>query len=239
MVRELCGDAALKNVVLVTNMWSEVTPEVGEDRERQLSSNFFKPVLDLGAQMARHYNTAQSAHDIIRRMVANEPVVLQIQRELVDEHKDIANTAAGEVVNQELNEQMRRNQAELKEVQEEIERALEEKDEQTTRELEEERRKLVEQMEGIMKDSDGMTLKYAAEKGKIKAKITEMERGANERGWVEAGYRQQSTDLNRYPQHGAGASTVGQLRLEQETERPQDQLDDSDDNDSVTTPLNR
>ena len=76
MVRELCGDAALKNVVLVTNMWSEVSPDVGQNRENQLSAKFFKPVLDLGAQMVRHHHTVQSAHDIIRRMVANDPVVL-------------------------------------------------------------------------------------------------------------------------------------------------------------------
>ena len=66
--RKLCGDAALANVVLVTNMWGEVSPEVGEARESELSGNFFKPVLDLGAQMVRHHNTVHSAHDVIRRI---------------------------------------------------------------------------------------------------------------------------------------------------------------------------
>ena len=34
----------------------------------------------------------------------NNPVVLQIQCELVDEHRDVTNTAAGEVIGRELEE---------------------------------------------------------------------------------------------------------------------------------------
>ena len=71
------------------------------------SGKFFKPALDNGAQLVRHHNTVQSAHSIIRRIVANHPVALQIQRELVDEHKDIALAAVGEVINRELHEQIR------------------------------------------------------------------------------------------------------------------------------------
>ena len=77
--------------------------------------------------MIRHHNTAQSAQDIIRTAMKNRPVVLQIKRELVDEHKDIVDTAAGETVNQELNEQIRRHQIELKEVQEQMMQTLKEK----------------------------------------------------------------------------------------------------------------
>jgi hypothetical protein len=51
-------------VVLLTNMWGEVSHEVGEARERELTSNFFKPALDKGAQLVRHHNTEQSAHTL-------------------------------------------------------------------------------------------------------------------------------------------------------------------------------
>ena len=47
--RRLCGDAALKNAVLVTNMWGEVSGNIGEAREKELSSKIFKPALDNGA----------------------------------------------------------------------------------------------------------------------------------------------------------------------------------------------
>ena len=139
MFRELCGDATLKSVVLVTNMWGDVSRDAGKVREDELSSHFFKQAIAKGARMTRHYNTEQSAHDIVRMVVGNQPVALQIQRELVDERKDVIDTAAGQAVNRELDEQIGRHQAKLKEVQEEMQA------------LEEERRKLRE----IKKDSEG------------------------------------------------------------------------------------
>ena len=176
MLHELCGDATLKNVVLVTNMWDEVPRDAGESRENELSTVFFKPVLDKGARMTRHYNTEKSAHDIVRIIMKNRPVVLQIQRELVDEHRDIVHTAAGEIINRELNELIRRHQASLNTIQEEMKQALKDKDEETRQELEEERRKLQEQMEKIKEDSEGMVSNYAEEKERMKARMKEMDR---------------------------------------------------------------
>ena len=236
MFHELCGDAALKNVVLVTNMWGQVSRDVGEARESELSSNFFKPVLNEGARMVRHNNTVRSAHDIIRRIIANTPTVLQIQQELVEEHKDIANTAAGEVISKELNEQMRRHQAELKVVQEEMVQALKGKDEEARQELEEERRKLQERMEKVKKDSEGMALNYATEKARMEAKMKEMEQEA-ERERAEAEYHRPSTHHNRHPEDTADASASDLPRSEQRVETLQVQLDDSDDDGLITIPI--
>ena len=175
MFRELCGDTTLKNVVLLTNMWGDVSREVGEVREDELSSNFFKPVLDKHAQMTRHYNTAQSAHDVIRKIMMNHPEALQIQRELVDEGKEIVDTAAGGAVDKELNEQIKRHQAELEALEQEKVRALEKKDEETRQELEEEMKKRQELMEKTKKDKEGMAAKFAAETANMDAKMKEME----------------------------------------------------------------
>ena len=71
-----------------------------------------------GAQMIRHHNTVESAHDVVRRVMANRPVVLQIQRELVDERKDIVDTTVGEAISQEPDGQTRRHQAKRKKPQE-------------------------------------------------------------------------------------------------------------------------
>ena len=230
MFRELCGDRTLKNVVIVTNMWGEVPLDVGESRENELSSNFFKPVLDKGAQMVRHHNTAQSAHDVIQMIMKNRPVVLQIQRELVDEHKDIVDTAAGEAVNRELNEQIRRHQAELKTVQREMMQALKEKDEETRQELEEETRKLQEQMEKIKMDSEGMASNYAAEKGRMEVKMRKMEQEAKrERQRAEAEYNRQMTDLNRRLESATNASKAERERMQWEMRMLRDRLDESDD----------
>ena len=124
MFRKLCGETTLKTVIIVTNMWGEAQCDIAEGFEKELSSKIFRPVLDMGAQMVRHHDTVQSAHDIIRRIAVNRPVPLQIQEQLVDEAKDIIDTAAGEVLNEELRNLVRRHQAELKEVQTETMEAL-------------------------------------------------------------------------------------------------------------------
>ena len=76
MFHELCGETTSKNVVLVTNTWCEVSLDIGGARESELSSNFFKPALNNGARMVRHYDTTQSAHDIIRMIMGNHSVTL-------------------------------------------------------------------------------------------------------------------------------------------------------------------
>lgn len=102
MLCKICGDAALKNVVLVTNMWDDVSSYIAEARSDELAFRYFKPALEKGSRMVHHDDTARSAHDIIRMFAGNPPVVLQIQRELVDEHKDIDDTTAGEAINLEF-----------------------------------------------------------------------------------------------------------------------------------------
>ena len=234
MFRELCGDTTLKNVILVTNMWGEVSRDIGEAREDELTSDFFKPVLDKGAQMARHHNTAQSAHDIIRRIMKNRPVALQIQRELVDEHKDIVDTAAGGVINQELKEQIRKHQVELRMVQEEMMQAMKERDEEARQELEEESRKLQEEMERIKKDSEGMASNYAEEKERMETKIKQMEREAKrERERTEVEYNRQMADLNHRLRMAANASKADRALLEQEMWFLQGRLNQPVDDDTV------
>ena len=176
MFRKLCGYTALKNAVLVTNMWDEVSYSVGEARERELSGRFFRLVLDHGALMTRHNNTVQSAHNVIRRILRNDPMVLRIQRELVDERRDIVNTTAGDSINRQLHERIGRYRAELDELREAMNRALREKDEVARQGLEVERRRLQERMEEAVKDSEDMSFNYALEKSRIEAKVNEMEK---------------------------------------------------------------
>ncbi|KAF9645064.1 hypothetical protein BDM02DRAFT_712317 [Thelephora ganbajun] len=214
MFRELCGDSTLKNVILVTNMWGEVSPDVGEAREQELVGEFLEPALTKGAQLARHHNTAKSAHDIIRRIMRNRPIPLQIQRELVDEHKDIIDTAAGETINKELKEQIRHHQVELDAVREDMLRALEEKDEETRQELEEETRKIQEEMNKMRMDSEGMAANYNEEKRRMEEAMRQMqEQARQERERAEAEHRRQMEDLNERLQRSTNASATERAAL--------------------------
>lgn len=119
MFRQLCGDSSLKNVVILTNMWSEVGLEVGEARERELMNDdlFFKPVLDKGANMVRHDKSLASAHRVLRYLIHKDPAVLQIVDEISNQKKDILQTAAGEELNRALTEQMKKHTEEMAELQ--------------------------------------------------------------------------------------------------------------------------
>ena len=216
MFRELCGDKMLKNVVLVTNMWTRDSRDVNKVRENELSSKFFRPVLDKGAQLIRHYDTTKSTHDIIRKIMANQPTVLQIQQELVDEHRDIVDTSAGQAVNRELIEQAKRHRAELEKVEKAMMQALAEKDEETRQELEEETRTLQEQMEKMEKNSKEMALNYMAEKERMEVRMREVEQEAKqEREWLEAEYKHQLADLDRRLQDTDNTSAADRAGVEE------------------------
>ena len=135
MFWRLYGEPTFEKVILVTNMWGEVSPDVGEARENELITDIFRPVLDKGVQLARHHNTVRSAHDIVQRITKHSPVSLRAQRE-----------PAYKSANREPDERTRHHLEELTAIREEMLQALKEKDEETRRELEQETRRLQEQM---------------------------------------------------------------------------------------------
>lgn len=178
MFRNLCGEKALGNVVIVTNMWSGVEPEVGNAREAELMEEdiFFKPVLEKGARMARHEGTAPSAEAIIRLLVNNQPLPLQIQTELVDEHKDIVDTSAGQELNRELSGQIRKHHEDIRVITEEMEQAMEEKDEETKNELEFETRRMQAEIRKFENEAKRLASDYRREKSEFEARLAEVDK---------------------------------------------------------------
>ena len=212
MLCKLCGYEALKNVILVTNMWGEVSRDIGEAHEEELSNKFFKLALANGAQMVRHNNSTKSARQIVRRIVANRPVALRIQQELVDEQKDIVNTTAGEAINRELNGQIRRRRAESKE-----------RGNRTRNELEEERRKLREQARKIEEELEGIVANHATEDAE--AKMKEMEWVAkHERERAKARHDQQFAGPSRRLRDTVNANVADRAKWEQRIKEPQDSV---------------
>ena len=177
MFRKLCGDNTLQNVVIVTNMWGEVDPKIGNGREAELMREdiFFKPVLEKGAQMARHDNTVRSAEFIIRRILNNHPLPLRIQEELIDQYVDISDTGAGEELNREINAQIRRHNKEMRSLKEEMEQVMKDKDEETRRELEIETQRMRREIERFRHDSERLESDYRKEKEGLEERMEQME----------------------------------------------------------------
>ncbi|KAL4243305.1 hypothetical protein ABKN59_011304 [Abortiporus biennis] len=146
--RELCGEHALKNSNIVTNMWNVIPDDrkvVAEAREEELKTGdmFFGPVLSKGARLFRHDNTIEAGQKILRSIIGNSnPVPLAIQKELVDDKKTVVETKAGDVLLGEFAELERKHREEMKELMEQLEEAKKEKDEDGVEELEEARKEL-------------------------------------------------------------------------------------------------
>jgi len=167
--RKLCGEQTLKNVVIMTNMWGKVTPEVGEARERELSTQFFKPAADKGAQFLRHTGTVESAHLVIRAILGNHPLALQIQEELVDQHMEFSQTAAGEEIRRTLDEHVTKLEGKVKELQNEL-RNAEERERETQQELEEEIHRLRERLEAVRSESMQLEVRYEGQRDEMRDK---------------------------------------------------------------------
>lgn len=121
MFRELCGETTFKNIVIVTNMWGQVSQTVGDTREAELASDalFFKPVLDKGAQLLRHDNTDDGAKNILRHIIKNQPLPLLVQTDLVDRGLNLSGTSAAlNELGCEVNKQKEKHRDELRRVRE-------------------------------------------------------------------------------------------------------------------------
>jgi len=209
MFRKLCGETTLQNVVIVTNMWGEVDPQVGGAREAELMREdiFFKPVLDKGARMARHENTVPSAERVVRLVLNNHPLPLRIQEELVNEHKDISETGAGEHLNQEINAQIRKHQQEMRVLKEEMEQAMRDKDEETRRELEIETKKMQREIARFENDAKRLASDYESEKERLEARLEQMEDDTKqEADRIAAQYQRQIDELRYSLEASATAS---------------------------------
>jgi hypothetical protein len=94
--QNICGEAFLKNVILVTTMWNEVSsPEEGEKRECQLAENFWKDILSRKATMARYDGKQESGYKILERLLKTPPATPAFQQELAIDNLQLGETTAG------------------------------------------------------------------------------------------------------------------------------------------------
>ena len=100
---ELCGDQAVKKVVLVTTMWDKVQQDTGVRREKELFENYWRTMINYGASTARFSNSADSAWKIVDIILKqHETEVLLLQEELVDLKRALNETQAGKTLYSDL-----------------------------------------------------------------------------------------------------------------------------------------
>jgi hypothetical protein len=99
MFGKLCGDGAIRNVVLATTMWTKVNSNLGERREQELKARYWQGMLNLGSRTMRFGDSFNSAWKIIDQIVDNhEDYPLLFQEELVDLGLQFNETVAGKTL---------------------------------------------------------------------------------------------------------------------------------------------
>jgi hypothetical protein len=124
MMKKLCGDHSLANVVLATTMWEKVTEKEGARREEELKRVFWKEMVDCGSTVRRILTEkGDDARALVKSMLTNRPIETRLQQEL-HSGKALIQTDAGieireelEKLEQKLKEEHRLEMKELKEAQ--------------------------------------------------------------------------------------------------------------------------
>ena len=102
---KLAGVDPAKKLIFVTTMWDDKkVTDRAEANERELRNDFFKRMLDFGANMARFKNTSESAWEIVSRLLVmhEDHTVTLIQEEMVKFGKELTETEAAQEVMSEL-----------------------------------------------------------------------------------------------------------------------------------------
>lgn len=128
MFRALCGDDPLRKVVLATTFWGEamnIERAMEKEQELKATPDYWGDMLAKKATMTRFHDTQESALNILRDLMTNEEKLsLTIQREMVDENKDLAETTAGETLEMQLSVLAEKYAKDLERHKEEMQAAL-------------------------------------------------------------------------------------------------------------------
>ena len=93
--KKICGNDALKNVVIGTTKWGDISLEKGQQREQQLKDIYWGEMLQQGSVTMRVHADSSSAWEIVNCILENGAVNLARFQERLQ--KIISDMEAGEL----------------------------------------------------------------------------------------------------------------------------------------------
>ena len=127
MFRRLCGEENLRNVILVTTKWGITPMNDAILRERELCSDrgYWGLMINAGSMVRRFNNTEASARSLVEELLhtGNKSFTPRLQREVVEEGKNLSQTDAGAFIEEALARQAEVHKEEMKALMEEQARA--------------------------------------------------------------------------------------------------------------------
>jgi hypothetical protein len=177
MFRQLCGQDALKKVILVTTMWDKVPADEGARREAELinTPEFWGWMLGKGSSCHRHNNTEASVRSIVARLANHKaPITTDLQRQLVDEKKSLDQTSAGRELQGELLKEKEKWARERREIEEQMKAAMKQRDREAEQMMREERDRYTKMIKKVENDTGALRStmnNLLAERDKREAKM--------------------------------------------------------------------
>ena len=208
MFKKLCGEDALKKVLLVTTMWDRVSMEEGIKREDQLKQTpeYWGWMMSKGSKTARHDNSLSKAVDILRTLLPEiqDKVTLEIQQEMVEGKKTLDQTGAGKELNSEFAKQKETIMKELKDTREQLQEAIANRDREVQQTMLEIQREYESKLTRLEKDQQELkiTMERLHQDGhnQLEAKMKlEQERHSKEVQALKKQHEQELVKSNRLP----------------------------------------
>ncbi|KZP32047.1 hypothetical protein FIBSPDRAFT_1023769 [Athelia psychrophila] len=119
MFASMCGQGAMPRVILGTTMWSETMPATGVRREKELKGTFWANMIKEGCKVQRFDDSYLSAWETVGELPAVQENVI-LSREILDDKKNLNETAAGVKLTEELNKLIADQKAAARRLEEQV-----------------------------------------------------------------------------------------------------------------------
>ncbi|CZR64979.1 uncharacterized protein PAC_14879 [Phialocephala subalpina] len=201
--KKLIGSASLDCVVLSSTMWDIVEKDLGEQREAELkiTPDFWGEMVQKGSNVFRHDGGQQSALTVIDYILdKNQKAVLDIQEQIVNQHKTIAETEA--------------------DTEEDLQQALKDCDERSTQELYQIQEGYQKQIDASNRAIESMRVSMERlHEQKEEAFRIELESMQAQRRVDEEKLRERELELERLAQEIRTTKTSGEVAIRRESQK--------------------
>ncbi|KAF4961107.1 hypothetical protein FSARC_10271 [Fusarium sarcochroum] len=157
--KKLCGENALRKVILASTMWDKTPLDEATMREQELKDTpeFWGWMLEKGSSCHRYDNTADSARQIILSLANHEaPIATDLQKQIVDEGLTLDETSAGQELASEILKERERLDEVRQELEAQIKAAKEQHDRDTQEVLQEERDRYTDMIQKAEKNTENL-----------------------------------------------------------------------------------
>ncbi|KAI1409419.1 P-loop containing nucleoside triphosphate hydrolase protein [Hypoxylon sp. FL1857] len=166
---EMCGDHALKHVILLTTFWDLLEDKsLGARRQQELREDFWSDMVVKGSQVRRFDGSRDMAEALVLRLVDKPPVVLQIQHDIMQQGKRLEDTSAGKRIVARLERNLHEKDKELEELERQISTISNRRSSRELRQLDERFARVLQQRECIYASRQKLRARLGPE---INAKI--------------------------------------------------------------------